>query len=278
MNLRAILSLSFAAALVPVAAEAGIPVTQRMTCPIGGGRFDFTTTGSYSTWGARPDGKPFGSWHFPLDLPECPANGLVVYREFSEAELERLRPLVASPEYQALRQSGDTPYYRAYWLMRRMDAPAPDTLWTLVQASWQAEPDPALRRRYLEELVAEAPRLGEPDNVTVLAVRSRVINALRELGRFEEAEAMLRATPVESVAPDSATVRSTADWRGHYRTLAGLIERRDSSIEPIAMIPWREGRRRCEQPDGLDEIQRATCRERLAEEAAAPAPPADHDH
>lgn len=278
MKLSAVLALSFAVSLVPAVTEAGIPVTQRMTCPIGGGRFDFTTTASYSTWGARPDGKPFGSWDFPLELPECPANGLVVYEQFSQAELERLRPLIASPEYQALRRSGDTSYYRAYWLMRRLDAPAPDTLWKLVQASWQAESEPALRRRYLEELVAEAPRLGEPDNVTVLAVRSRVINALRELGRFEEAEAMLRATPVEAVAPDSATVRSTADWRGHYRTLAGLIERRDSSIEPIAMIPWREGRPRCAEPERLDEIQRATCRERLAQDSAAPAPPEAHDH
>ena len=41
------------------AAVAGFPVTEERTCPIGGERFSFTTTASYSTWGARPDGKPF---------------------------------------------------------------------------------------------------------------------------------------------------------------------------------------------------------------------------
>jgi hypothetical protein len=265
---RALLALALL--LSSGAALAGTPITVQRTCPIGGERFAFATTGSYSTWGARPDGKPFGSWEFPLALPDCPGNGLVVYAEFSEADLARLRPLVASDDYQALRRRGDTSYYRAYWLMRRMDAPAPNTLWMLVQASWQAEGNPDMRRRYLEELVEAAPMLGAPRDVTNIAVRSRVINALRELGRFDEASAMLEATPVEEIAPDSATVRSTADWRGHYRQLARLIARRDASIEPIDMIPWRVGQERCEGEAAarLDEPQRALCREIAAGAAA----------
>lgn len=252
-------------------AVAGFPVTEQRTCPIGGERFAFTTTASYSTWGARPDGKPFGSWEFPLALPECPGNGLVVYDEFSEADLARLRPLIASDEYLALRRRGDTSYYRAYWLMRRMDAAAPGTLWMLVQASWQVEEGSPLRRRYLEELVEAAPLLGPPTDVTNVAVRSRVINALRELGRFEEAAAMLEATPVDEIAQDSATVRSTADWRGHYRQLARLIARRDASIEPIDMIPWRVGRERCEGEGAaaLDTGQRAICAEIAAGTASS---------
>lgn len=257
--------------LVPSAAAlAGIPYTETRTCPIGGERFPFTTTMSYSTWGARPDGKPFGSWEFPLALPDCPRNGLVVYEEFSEADLARLRPLVASEEYQALRRRGDTTYYRAYWLMRRMDSPAPNTLWMLVQASWQVDGNPEMRRRYLEELVAAAPLLGEPRDVPTIAVRSRVINALRELGRFEEAAAMLEATPVDQIAPESSQVRSTADWRGHYRNLARIIARRDASIEPIDMVPWRVGRERCEGEAlaRLDAQQQAICREIAAAAAA----------
>ena len=260
-------------ALGAAPADAGIPVTQGMTCPIGGERFSFETTASYSTWGARPDGKPFGSWEFPLDLPECPSNGLIVYAEFSEQDLARLRPLIASDDYLALRRREDTTYYRAYWLMKRMGAPVPNTLWMLVQASWQADGDPALRRRYLEELVQESPTLGEPTDDIGLAMRARVINALRELGRFDEARAMLESTSVEAIAPDSATVRSSADWRGHYRALARLLERRDSSVEPIDMIPWREARARCEGEAAalLDEQQRALCRE-IAAEAETPDP------
>ncbi|HEX8645147.1 MAG TPA: hypothetical protein VF702_14655 [Allosphingosinicella sp.] len=248
-----------AAAMFAGAAGAGIPVEQSMRCPIGDRTFAFVTTASYSTWGARPDGKPFGSWEFPLALPECPDNGLVVYQEFDRDEIARLRPLVASPEYQALRRSGDTPYYRAYWLMRRMGAPVPTQLWVLVQASWQAEGVPALRRRYQEELIERGPELGEPRDDVGLAMRARVINALRELGRFEEAEALIRATPLE-IARDSAEVRPTEDWRGHYRRLAIIVARRDASIEPIDMIPRREAMRRCAAQD-LGEGDRALCRE-----------------
>jgi tetratricopeptide (TPR) repeat protein len=252
------------------AAVAGFPVTEERTCPIGGERFSFTTTASYSTWGARPDGKPFGSWEFPLALPECPGNGLVVYDDFSETDLARLEPLIAQDDYQALRRSGATSYYRAYWLMRRMEAPPANALWMLVQASWQAEGNAQLRRRYLEELVEAAPLLGQPSDDAGLAMRARVINALRELGRFDEATSMLEATPVESVAPDSASVRSAADWRGHYRSLARLIARRDSSIEPIDMIPWRVGRERCEGEGAtvLDAGQRAICADVAARMAA----------
>jgi len=268
--IRRALTVAVLLAAPAAASSAGIPVTQQMTCPIGGERFSFSSTASYSTWGARPDGKPFGSWEFPLELPVCPGNGLVVYAEFSDAEKARLRPLIATDDYRALGRNGETSYYRAYWLMKRTDAPAPNTLWMLVQASWQAEGEPERRRRYLEELVAEAPSLGEPRDDVGLAIRARVINALRELGRFDEALAMLAATPVDAIAPESSTVRSTADWRGHYRSLRRLLDRRDASIEPLDMIPWREGRPRCEgeAAASLDAAQQALCRELIAAAAS----------
>lgn len=250
-----------AALLVPAAAAAaGFPVTQEMRCPIGNRSFTFTTTASYSTWGARPDGKPFGSWTFPLALPECPDNGLVVYDRFEPDEVRRLGPLLASAEYQALRRSGDTSYYRAYWLMRRMGETVPVQLWYLVQAGWQAENGSPLRRRYLEELVARGPELGEPRDEVGLAMRARVINALRELGRFDEALAMIRATPLE-IARDSEDVRARDDWRGHYATLERIVARGDSSVEPIDQIGRREAARRCAETDALSETDRALCRE-----------------
>jgi hypothetical protein len=73
---------------------------------------------------------------------------------------------------------------------------------------------------------------------------------------------MLQATPVESIAPDSSTVRSTADWRGHYRRLGIVVARRDASVEPLDMIPRREAEQRCAaEADRLDEANRAICRE-----------------
>src|SRR5687768_13394200 len=136
--------LVFAAALAAaplLPAGAGMPVTRDMTCPIGGAAFKFTTTASHTTFGTRPDGKPFGSWTFPLALPECPDNGLVLYKDYTPEEVARLEPLVASEAYQALRKE-DTPYYRAYWLMRAMELVPERYLWALLQAGWEAEAKP----------------------------------------------------------------------------------------------------------------------------------------
>jgi hypothetical protein len=71
-----------------------------MTCPIGGKAFTFNTTSSHSSWGARPDGKPYGSWAFPLALPECPDNGLVLFKDYTPEEVAKLEPIVASEAYQ----------------------------------------------------------------------------------------------------------------------------------------------------------------------------------
>src|SRR5688572_24390460 len=90
-----------ALALPWLPASAGFPVPQTVKCPIGGKSFNHTTTGSYSIWGYRPDGKPYGSWEFPMELPQCPGNGLVVFDEFSGDEADRLKTLVESPEYKA---------------------------------------------------------------------------------------------------------------------------------------------------------------------------------
>ena len=257
-----------AAGLVAAAAPAfaGFPVSRQMTCPIGGATFDFTTTGSYSTWGSRPDGKPFGSWRFPLEIPECPDNGLIVYKEFEAGEIARLRPLVESAEYQALRR-GDTPYYRAAWLMRRLEASPTQPLWLLMQATWEAEPNPALRRRYLEELVAGVAALGEPADLERFALRGRAVNALRELGRFDEAAALIAATLDRfRAAPEGENEEARENrlgWIGFYEQLGRAIARRDASIMPLDLIPVPVAATLCERPDGLEEAQRALCPEIL---------------
>jgi hypothetical protein len=113
-----------------------------MTCPVGGAQFDYTSTAAYSTFGERPDGRPIASWGMPVELPECPDNGLVMYeREFDAAQVERLRALVDSPDYQALRAEHGQ-YYRAAWLMRRMGAGEEAVLAMLIGASWEAEAIP----------------------------------------------------------------------------------------------------------------------------------------
>src|SRR5262245_12651605 len=101
------------AALLVLAAhavQATMPITKEVKCPIGGKKFQYETTATLSKWGSRPDGKPYSNWEFPLALPVCPDNGLVVYAEFSPEEIKVLKPLVASDTYQAMRKT-ETPYY-----------------------------------------------------------------------------------------------------------------------------------------------------------------------
>ena len=255
---RMIILAGLAAALIPATASAGIPVQRRMTCPIGGESFIFNTTASYSTWGMRPDGRPYGSWEFPLNLPECPSNRLILYKDFEPEEITRLTALIARPEYRAL--GDDAQYYRLYWLMREMGGDNPlEPLWALVQASWEVEEGSAQRRRYLEELAAHMERIeGDPDSAEQVAMRAYWVNALRELGRFEGAAALLGRTATASLASDPD--EDKRHWGEYFDMQRRLIERRDGSAEPLDVIPERYAINLCVSRESrLTQWDRAFC-------------------
>ena len=76
-----ILSAALAAFAGPAAAAPAAPAppaARAMTCPIGGGKFEFRAVAPPVVAGERPDGRPYGNVRFPLALPECPDNGLVL--------------------------------------------------------------------------------------------------------------------------------------------------------------------------------------------------------
>lgn len=187
------LALGLAAFANP--AFAGFPVQSEETCPVGGETFTFTTTGSYSTFGQRPDGKPYGSWTFPLAMPECPSNALVVYREFKPDEIPALTALVQSSDYQALR--GESPYFRAAWLAQRMDASQPvSVLYLLLSATWEVDDAPETKARYQRAFADAAARVPmDVDDTQTLVLHYRRANALRELSDFEGAIAVLDLLP-----------------------------------------------------------------------------------
>ncbi|TFI57044.1 hypothetical protein E2493_16950 [Sphingomonas parva] len=257
-----ILAAAAAMLLAPGAAPAGTPVTQKMTCPIGGKAFDFRTTASYTTFGTRADGKPFGSWTFPLALPECPDNGLVLYKDYAPEEVARLEPLVASEAYQALRRE-DTQYYRAYWLMKEMGLGPERYLWALLQASWEADDRPPLRARYLAELAeASASVPAKPDDLNWIGMEGRAVNALRELGRFDEALARLEKVTIAPPAPldmDQDEGKSRAGWIDYFAKQKLLIARADASSDPFELLPRREALARCAEGTGLDAHKTAWC-------------------
>ena len=249
----------------PGAAQAGMPMKVKETCAVGGERFTYITTPSYTTFGARPDGKPYGSWTFPMELPVCPKNGLVMYREFSKDELARLPALIASPEYVALRPS-ETPYYRAAWLARALDPKTDDHAWLLLSASWEADGEPAKKTRYQVQFVVAAEAVpARPEALEWLAMQVRAINARRELGRFDEAAEALKGLPRDALVARPAKTSDESDrdeenrqgWRGAIAQLERAIARRDAASEPLDMIPLEVAASYClgvpdEQPPRSD--------------------------
>jgi hypothetical protein len=283
--MRSLLLAPLAAlALIPAANAATPSVRRTMTCPIGGESFIYQQPVSSAALGMRPDGKPYGTAAAPAPLPECPRNGLILYKDYTDDEVHILEPLVASEDYQALRKT-DTQYYRAYWLMRQMGVGPEDYLWALLQASWEAEGKPELRARYLAELAAQSAKVPpNPSDIDWIGMEGRAIDALRELGRFDEAEARLAKVPLaglevpvpEGPGADPKAVqeaRVRRNWLTFFRQLKVAIARKDSAIEPFDMIPRSVALGYCidRAPDSLDANQRGFCTKQQAavEEARA---------
>lgn len=238
---RIILTLAGSAMLTLLTAApatAGFPVKRQMICAIGGERFIHTTTGSYSTMGSRPDGKPYGSWEFPLEQPECPGNRLIMYKDFDADELRRLTDLIARPEYRALRD--DPQYYRLHWLMREMGSDPAEHLWALAQAAWQVPEGSPQRARYLDEFASGIAALTKaPASLDDLAMHGRRINALRELGRFDEAAALLAGTSLDPLraAGDGEDADNRKGFLRYFDMLRKLVARGDASAEPLDFLP-----------------------------------------
>lgn len=234
--MRALIAVSAALLLAtPLAASTYTEVEK--TCPIGGKKFKFMELMSISTYGRMADGMPIGSGIFPIDLPKCPDNGLVMYKDFSKADLAVLKPVVASAEYQAL-QRKETVYFLAAWLAEKLGE-QDQVAGLLLSATWEAknqEPGGELARRYNEAFLARVAALpADNRSFESIGLRVRAANALRELGRFEEAEAMRAAIVIPADAggtdPDAADNRE--GWKQYLGMMAAPIVRRDASRWPI---------------------------------------------
>lgn len=233
--------LAAVAVLIAIPAAASTYFTVRKTCPVGGQKFKFQELGSISTWGALPDGMPVGSGEFPIRLPQCPGNGLVMFRDFSRPEIAKLSPYVQGEVYRGMRAAGETPYYLAFHTARMLGDADPE--WLLLSATWEAKNAGSAAAARVDRYNAEfvdlvRARAASAADFESIAMRARAANALRELGRFDEAEA-LRATIV--IAPDAGGSADDAGenregWAKYLRDLAGPIARRDMTRIPIDMM------------------------------------------
>ena len=243
-----------AGAITPSAAF--VPAAIEMTCPLGGQRFLTEGAASYSIYRERPDGRLYTNWISPRPIPECPHNNLLLYRPFDAREIPRLAELVATREYLAMLE-GETPYYRAAWLARRVSPDAYDAAQLLVQAVWEAGDGTPRRARYLQELLemvdALAPAPGDP---VWIRLNARAINAQRELGdfaaalrRLHELRRLSSAGQARSPSQPSGTDRSAQEILSYLQVLERLIRRQNASAEPLQAIPLERAVELCALPE-----------------------------
>ncbi len=249
MRLLVAVALILAFGATPAAASTFAPVTKK--CPVGGEKFKFMELMSISTYGQMPDGMPIGSGVFPTALPQCPKNGLVMYRDFDAAAVARLTPIVASEAYQAMR-STETPYYLAYRLATELGDES--AVWLLLSATWEAKAAGVTPQatRYMEEFVSLTGKMPvDAKSFDSIVARTRAADTLRELGRFADAET-LRASI--TIAPDAGGAdaeagENRAGWAKVIASLQAPIARGDASRAPIDLIGNREASFRCVAPD-----------------------------
>src|SRR5262245_45312529 len=125
--------------------------TVERVCPFTGTKFRAHVDASGTRLCLRLDLKPIGLIGAPVELPVCPDDGFVVFKEeFSAGEVERLRPWVESQEFRRLATNEST-YYRKAATLRKLGAPSGEVAWALVQASWQVDDDAKKYERYVSE-------------------------------------------------------------------------------------------------------------------------------
>jgi hypothetical protein len=217
------------------------PYVRQIECAVGGEEFSFTDTHSSSSFGQRPDGKPYSNWDYPL--PVCPGNGLVMYREFTADEVVRLPALLQSAQFTEIGAIGQ-PYYTASFIERSLSPQSLQATWLLLQASWRVDHDAALRTRFQQEFVSAAQAaVFDPANEESVVLRLRMANALRELGRFEEAEAAFASL-------STASIEGAEGLAAYVVVLQRVNARRDTIAEPLDAIPQLAAASLCLQHEG----------------------------
>ena len=259
---------------------------REFTCPLGGERF--TQDVGYSTFPlvTFPDGSYPGDEGVDAEIPACPDNGLLilpdfeasaeaqrmVYSDYSADELTRLPALIADPAYRAAARDGR--HIQAYWLASKLGRLA-DLRFALLQRATWAAVDPALRRKLVERLVEEGSPLIEASERSGESKRVQlylIVNGLRELGRFDEALAMIDG--IESVgSPVPAPVDPDSMYGpGEYAPqMRAVIAAKDMDRFPVALMPPKWANSICgdEEPrppyGPLTPTSKAACARRKAE-------------
>lgn len=277
--IRLALLVVAAALALPAAAEEGLD-RRDFTCPVGGERF--TQDVGYSAFPliVLPDGSWLGDALIDVQIPACPKNGLVLlpdyaamekagdaamlYGDYSAAELAQLPGLIADPAYAALAR--DNRHAQAYWLATRLGRPATLRFHLLQRSTW-ATIDPRLRRRRVAAFAADAPALIDAMDLPEEEQhrhRLYVVNALRELGRFDEAIALLQK--LEDAGLPGGDAAAPGEMFGAFpgERMRRALAARDDDRYPVDLLDDRMAGETCSGEPAFPPYDQRTAKTRAA--------------
>ncbi|MEQ1764305.1 MAG: hypothetical protein ABL984_14335 [Pyrinomonadaceae bacterium] len=166
-------------------------------CPVGGEKFKARYLGTHSTFGRHLDWEPVSYMRFPVPLPVCPSNGLIVAEEkYSKEESEKLKKVVESKTYKDLYAQKHATYY-LFAKIKELNAEKYDDYWWLyLNATWEADncKNKVRYKEYaLEVISAGNKRLTELKDSEQLHWVLKVITAdmHRRIGDFKSSQELV---------------------------------------------------------------------------------------
>jgi hypothetical protein len=228
-------------------------------CPIGGEEFEASVVLSNSSWGQRPDGKPYS--HLPVyPVTECPENGFLLFDEdFTEEDLQVLKTAIATDEFQAMRET-ETQHYRVWWLKNEAGRDEISQLSSLLRAGWETDHDYDRKVKYQSQFANLALNMErtEENAASWFYYNMRAVNILRELGYFDEGlkrlDFLMRPEHLPQGERQEESALSFAD------DLKALLEQKNPFFEPANLVPEDVAFFRCAAPKSpLTEIENAAC-------------------
>lgn len=216
---------------------------QNFVCPIGGEKFTESVVGSNSTWGERPDGKPYGSLSI-YPLIECPENGFIMFKEeWTEQELSILKDAISTAEFENMRQS-ETSYYRLWWLRSKIAKDPIALADALLNASWESDNHIERKHRYQTMFIAAAKNIVQMDDPEYwFWLNLRAANAMRELGQFTQSLEYFKL--VESNIPLNLEEDTQSYLNKYFVSQRQLIAEENKASEPANMIGENNASWRC---------------------------------
>jgi hypothetical protein len=201
--------------------------TIEMTCLYDGTKFKFEAQGSGTAFDKALDGMLMGAIQSPWPLAVCPTNGFVFLRDgYDAGELERLRPLILSAEYQALKD--ETPYYRAAWIMERSAAPRTEVSMLLLQATWEVGQS-ELRSRYGARLATQ--QINNPESSGKPGQQEELFKAILAQGTTSDRYKRYASELLTRLKADVATSPDEAIRTDHNLLIGELLRRLGRFVE-----------------------------------------------